>query len=95
MKKVTLEDFKEEVIHKGVKEIVFRGDKEGTGFDLGFSPESEFVYHFDITPDVFFQNLSIKEVYYEPYRTFIRLEHPLGIKIYYPGTSNKIHIKGI
>ncbi|MCK9265455.1 hypothetical protein M0P98_00980 [bacterium] len=93
MKQVTLEDFKTPVYYKQAKDIVFSGEKDGTDFKLGFLPESEFVYSFDTAPDVFFQDLDIEEVYYEPYRTFLRLKYPTDLKIYLRG-GDKLYVKG-
>lgn len=53
MKKVTLKHFKTPVLHINVKDIVFRGEPIGKNFYLGLLPEDEFIYHFNIAPDVF------------------------------------------
>ncbi len=107
MKNVKLDNFKKPVIHKNVKQIVFRGEKEGKDFDLGFLPEGEFIYHFSVSPDVYFLNLDIEEVYYEPYRTFLRLKKPTDLEIVWfddkediktgpPGKGyDKLYIRGI
>lgn len=94
MKIVSLQDFLTPVIHQNVEDIVFRGNENGSSFDIGFLPEAEFIYHFDISPDVFFKNLNTIEVYYEPYRTFLRLESPTDIQIYYSGKSDKLYVEG-
>lgn len=95
MKNVGLEDFRKPLRHKQVEQIVFRGDFHGTFFDLGLLPEAEFIYHFECSPDVFFQGLPIKEVYYEPYRTFLRLEYPVDIEIHSEGRYGKLYVKKI
>jgi len=94
MQHVSLQDFKTPVTHRQVKDIVFRGERNGSDFKLGFLPESEFIYHFDVSPDVFFKNLMIDEVYYEPYRTFLRLKSPTDIEISWPGVSDKLYVRG-
>jgi hypothetical protein len=93
MKNVKLADFRTPAKHDHVKEIVFRGEMNGSSFDIGFLPEAEFIYHFDISPDVFFQNLHIKGVYYEPYRTFLRLKFPISVEMYWHGVSDKLYVK--
>ena len=95
MKNVGLEEFRTPIKHAQVKDVVFRGERrDGSSFDLGFLPEAEFIYHFDVAPDVFFQNLPIEEVYYEPYRTFLRLRLPINVEIHWPGVSDKLYVKG-
>ena len=94
MKRVALDDFRKPATHEDVESVVFRGETDGSRFDLGFLPEAEFIYHFDIAPDVFFQDLPIQEVYYEPYRTFLRLKSPVRIQIHWPGASDKLFVKG-
>ncbi len=94
MKTVNLENFKIPIRRKNVEDIVFRKDSQEGGFILGFTPGDEFVYNFECSPDVFFQDLSIKEVYYEPYRTFLRLSKPEDIEISWPGSSDKLYVKG-
>ena len=84
MRNVTLSDFQKGVAHRDVETIVFRGESNGSSFDLGFLPEGEFLYHFNIAPDVYFQNLPIREVYYEPCRTFLYLHSPISIQMHSP-----------
>ncbi|MGB4269302.1 MAG: hypothetical protein WBK20_08985 [Spirochaetota bacterium] len=94
MKKVSLKHFETPILHTNVKDIVFNGEHIGKNFYLGFLPENEFVYHFEIAPDVFFRNLKINEVYYEPYRTFLRLSSPTDVQIYWKGKSGKLFVEG-
>jgi hypothetical protein len=92
---VRLEDFRQPAMHRKVKDIVFRGNKNGRDFYLGFTPGAEFQYHIVPSPDVYFQDLSIKEVYYEPYRTFLRLKKETTVTIQYSGSpSDKLYITG-
>jgi hypothetical protein len=94
MKTVTLEYFKEPVFHKNVKEIIFRGEMDTSSFDIGFVPEMpQFMYHFDISPDVYFNRLPISQVYYEPYRTFLRLRRSIDLMIHWKGFSDKLYIE--
>jgi len=81
MKNVTLSDFQKGVTHRDVDTVIFRGESNGSSFDLGFLPKGEFLYHFDVTPDVCFRNLPIREVYYEPYRTFLYLHSSVMIEV--------------
>jgi len=94
MKKVSLQHFKTPVLHNNVTDIVFKGEHDGKNFYLGLLPQAEFIYHFEISPDVFFRNLKIDAVYYEPYRTFLRLSSPTAIQIYWEGKSDKLHVEG-
>ncbi len=94
MKTVTLEYFKEPVLHKNVKEITFCGETDASSFDIGFFPDTpEFMYHFDISPDVYFKRLPISQVDYEPYRTFLRLRHSTDLMIHWKGVSDKLYIE--
>lgn len=94
MKTVALGDFQDAALHEGVQSIVFRGEPDGSGFDLGFEPEAEFIYDFDIAQDVFFQELPIREVYYEPYSTLVRLTSSVTIHVHWPGVSEKLYLTG-
>jgi len=92
--KVPMSYFTETRRHINIKQIVFRKlQKEGV-FVIGFLPKSEFSYIIDGNPDVYFNDLEIKGVYYEPYRTFIRLKKPSTVEISYPGTGDKLYVKG-
>lgn len=99
MKKVSLENFKKPVVHKNVETIVFDGEaKRGMRrFYLGFLPEAEFIYDFNKgIPDVYFEGLPIKEVYYEPYRTFLHLEYSVDVEVCWEGeNSDKLHVRKI
>lgn len=84
MKNVSWDSFKKPVVHKNVEIVVFHGEarRDARRFYLGFLPEDEFIYDFNKgIPDVYFQGLPIKEVYYEPYRTFLHLEYSVDIEI--------------
>lgn len=94
MRIVTIQDFRQAVIHQDVEDVIFRGEADGSSFDLGFAPEAEFIYHFDIAPDVYFQELPIREVYYEPYRTFLRLSSPTRIQVHSRASApSKLFVK--
>lgn len=93
MKTVKLEDFREPIIHENVDEIVFRGEMDGTNFCIGFLPEREFIYHFEGSPDVWFNNFLITRVYYEPYRTFLKLKSPVDVIVHWKGDSDKLYVR--
>lgn len=91
---VSLDFFKNPAVHKDVSDIVFRNDNDAGIFYLGLLPDGEFTYGIKTNPDVYFKNLDIEEVYYEPYRTFIRLKAPSKIEISFPGSGDKLYVKG-
>jgi len=93
MKNVDLSYFSGGIHHSQVTDIVYRKATDDGGFELGFLPEAEFIYHFAIAPDVHFQHLDIKEVYFEPYRTFLRLKLPTDISVHWPGSLDKLYVK--
>ena len=99
MKSVGLENFKKPVVHKNVKTVVFHGEARGNArkFYLGFLPENECIYDFNKgIPDVYFEGLPIKEVYYGPYRTFLHLEYSVDVEVCWEGgNSDKLHVKKI
>jgi hypothetical protein len=94
MKTVTMADFKTPKIHPEVKDIVFRKDDDEKCFELGLLPENEFIYHFDVSPDVFFRNLTVDEVYFDPYRTFLRLKDPVTICLSLDGNGHGLLVQG-
>ena len=99
MKSVGLKNFKKPVVHKNVETVVFHGETRGQErrFYLGFLPEEECIYDFNKgIPDVYFEGLPIKEVYYGPYRTFLHLEYSVDVEVCWEGgNSDKLHVKKI
>jgi len=91
---VTMADFKTPKTHLEVKDIVFRKDDDEKCFELGLLPEDENIYHFNISPDVFFRNLTVDEVYFEPSRTFIRLKQPVTIALSCSGKNGGLLVQG-
>lgn len=90
---VSLRDFEKPVSYRRVNAIVFHGESRQGPFLLGFIPYGEFIYEFGVPPDVFFRKLPIEEVYYEPYRTIIRLRRPTDI-IVYMESFDKLVVEG-
>jgi|GEM_PF-5334354 len=55
---------------------------------LEIGPEDNRQYRFeDIIPDVLFKGFEIKEVYFEPYRTFIFFKETTTVKVSTDGKS--------
>ena len=83
-----------------VTEIVFGGRRNGSNFWLKVvekkNHKSEESYSFGCAPDIFFRHLPIKEVYYEPYRTFLRFEEPTAVRInWMEEGSDKLIVRGV
>lgn len=93
MKQVSLGDFVKSKTHINVEQVCFMPYNESQAFALGFLPEGEFIYEFNGSPDVTFSNLPIKEVYYEPYRIFIRLRHGVTVTVNSDG-NGKLSVSG-
>lgn len=93
MKKVNLSFFSSPVVREGVERIVIHPERHGNPFSIGFLPEEEFSYEFSVAPDILFEHLNIKEVYYEPYRTFVVLSHPTTVEIVSLGNTDKISVR--
>lgn len=93
MKKVDLSFFASPVVREKVERIVLYPERQGNPFALGFLPEEEFSYAFSVVPDILFEHLNIKEVYYEPYRTFIVLDQPTTLEIVLLANTDKLIVK--
>lgn len=94
LKKVSLKDFEKPVYFRKVRTIVFHSESRHGSFLLGFLPHGEFIYQFWAPPDVFFRKIPIEEVYYEPYRTFIRLKRPVDVVVYKGEGVGKLVVEG-
>lgn len=94
MKKVDLSFFASPVVREEVERIVTYPERQGNPFALGFLPEEEFSYKFSVVPDILFEHLNIKEVYYEPYRTFIVLDQPATVEIALLANTDKLMVRG-
>jgi len=94
LRQVDLDDFEKPVYFRKVHTIVFHSESRHGPFLLGFLPYGEFIYKFGAPPDVFFRKIPIEEVYYEPYRTFIRLKRPVDIVVYKGGGVSKLVVEG-
>ncbi|QJR21809.1 hypothetical protein BREVNS_1059 [Brevinematales bacterium NS] len=93
MKKVNLSFFSSPVVREGVERIVIHPERHGNPFSIGFLPKEEFSYEFSVAPDILFEHLNIKEVYYEPYRTFIVLDQPTTLEIVLLANTDKLIVK--
>jgi len=87
MAKVTLEFFKEPVMFN-VSSISFNKSFIDGMETLEIGPGDNRQYRFeDIIPDVLFKGFEIKEVYFEPYRTFIFFKETTAVKVSTDGKS--------
>jgi len=94
MKKVNLSFFSSPVVREGVERIVIHPERHGNPFSIGFLPKEEFSYEFSVAPDILFEHLNIKEVYYEPYRTFVVLDQPATVEIALLANTDKLMVRG-
>ena len=94
-RQVQFKDFTEPVVHKNVESVVYKNSYVEGRFMLGFLPEGEFIYEFTENPDVYFKNLSVREIYHEPYRTFIRLRQEADVEVRWLEDSDKICVCGV
>lgn len=66
-----------------------------SGFAIGIKYDnSELLLKFEHEPDITLSNLSISEIYKEPERMFIRLEHKTNILLE-GGRVQKLYIRGL
>jgi len=87
MAKVTLDFFKESVMFNASAISFNKSYKDGME-TLEIGPEDNRQYRFEgVIPDVLFKGFEIKEVYFQPYRTFIRLKETTRIKVSTDGRS--------